>query len=62
MSSSAEAQQGVAHKPDQPCDRYGSAAHLLAVPQICDTAWTREPRLPGESRADFVARGISVPA
>jgi hypothetical protein len=38
------------------------AAHLLAVPQICDAAWTRQPRLPGESRADFVARVIGVPA
>jgi ribonuclease HI len=32
------------------------AAHLLATPTISDTAWTPEPRLPGETRSDFVRR------
>ena len=37
------------------------AADLLTVPQISDAAWTRELR-PSESREDFVARVIGVPA
>jgi hypothetical protein len=32
------------------------AAHLLATPTISDTAWTAEPRLPGEARSHFVRR------
>ena len=32
------------------------AAHLLATPTISDRAWTSEPRLPGETRSDFVRR------
>jgi len=32
------------------------AAHLLATPTITDGAWTSEPRLPGETRSDFVRR------
>jgi ribonuclease HI len=32
------------------------AAHLLATPTISDGAWTSEPRLPQETRADFVRR------
>jgi ribonuclease HI len=32
------------------------AAHLLAVPQICDRAWTSEPRLLRETRPAFIAR------
>src|SRR3954467_10370843 len=34
----------------------GMAAHLLATPTITDGAWTSEPRLPGETRSDFVRR------
>jgi hypothetical protein len=56
----------VVNKPDRQPWRFlppaQLAAHLIAVPQICDAAWTREPRLPGESRADFVARVTGVPA
>jgi ribonuclease HI len=32
------------------------AAHLLATPTISDGAWTSEPRLPRETRSDFVRR------
>jgi ribonuclease HI len=32
------------------------AAHLLATPTISDGAWTTEPRLPRETRPDFVRR------
>ena len=32
------------------------AAHLLATPTISDSAWTSEPRLPRETRSDFVRR------
>jgi ribonuclease HI len=32
------------------------AAHLLATPTIADNVWTSEPRLPGETRSDFVRR------
>jgi ribonuclease HI len=32
------------------------AAHLLATPQIADGVWTSEPRLPRETRSDFVRR------
>lgn len=32
------------------------AAHLLATPTISDAAWTSEPRLPRETRSDFVSR------
>jgi ribonuclease HI len=32
------------------------AAHLLATPTIVDGVWTSEPRLPGETRSDFVRR------
>ena len=32
------------------------AAHLLATPTITDGAWTSEPRLPRETRSDFVRR------
>jgi ribonuclease HI len=32
------------------------AAHLLATPTIADGVWTSEPRLPGETRSDFVRR------
>ena len=32
------------------------AAHLLAAPTISDRAWTSEPRLPRETRSDFVRR------
>src|SRR5215210_8371921 len=32
------------------------AAHLLATPTIGDSVWTPEPRLPGETRSDFVRR------
>jgi ribonuclease HI len=32
------------------------AAHLLATPTISDGAWTSEPRLPRETRPDFVRR------
>src|SRR5690349_14555988 len=32
------------------------AAHLLNTPTIADSAWTRERRLPGETRVDFVHR------
>ena len=32
------------------------AAHLLATPTISDRAWTSEPRLPRETRSDFVRR------
>src|SRR5262245_60044390 len=32
------------------------AEHLLDTPTISDGAWTREPRLPGELRPDFVRR------
>jgi ribonuclease HI len=32
------------------------AAHLLAVPQICDRTWTSERRLPRETRQAFIAR------
>src|SRR3954467_9443188 len=30
------------------------AAHLLATPTITDGVWTSEPRLPRETRSDFV--------
>jgi hypothetical protein len=30
------------------------AAHLLATPTIADGVWTSEPRLPRETRSDFV--------
>lgn len=32
------------------------AAHLLATPTIADGIWTSEPRLPRETRSDFVRR------
>jgi len=32
------------------------SAHLLATPTISDGAWTSEPRLPRETRSDFVRR------
>jgi hypothetical protein len=32
------------------------AAHLLATPSIADGVWTSEPRLPRETRSDFVRR------
>ena len=32
------------------------AAHLLATPTIADGVWTSEPRLPRETRSDFVRR------
>ena len=32
------------------------AAHLIATPTISDRAWTSEPRLPRETRSDFVRR------
>src|SRR4051794_5257388 len=32
------------------------AAHLLATPTISDGAWTSAPRLPRETRSDFVRR------
>src|SRR5689334_10279789 len=32
------------------------AAHLLATPTIADNVWTSEPRLPRETRSDFVRR------
>ena len=32
------------------------AAHLLATPTIADIAWTAKPRLPRETRSDFVRR------
>ena len=32
------------------------AAHLLATPTIADNTWTSEPRLPRETRSDFVRR------
>jgi ribonuclease HI len=32
------------------------AAHLLATRQIADSTWTSEPRLPGETRSEFVRR------
>jgi ribonuclease HI len=32
------------------------AAHLLATPTIADGAWTSKPRLPRETRSDFVRR------
>jgi ribonuclease HI len=32
------------------------AAHLLATPTISDGVWTSEPRLPLETRSDFVRR------
>jgi hypothetical protein len=32
------------------------AAHLLATPTISGGAWTSEPRLPRETRSDFVRR------
>ena len=32
------------------------AAHLLATPTIADGAWTSEPRLPRETRSNFVRR------
>jgi ribonuclease HI len=32
------------------------AAHLLASPTIADGVWTSEPRLPSETRSDFVRR------
>src|SRR3954451_16059654 len=32
------------------------AAHLLATPTIADGVWTSEPRLPRETRPDFVRR------
>jgi hypothetical protein len=32
------------------------AAHLLATPTISDGVWTSEPRLPRETRPDFVRR------
>jgi Reverse transcriptase-like len=32
------------------------AAHLLATPTIGDGVWTSEPRLPRETRSDFVRR------
>lgn len=32
------------------------AAHLLATPTISDGDWTSEPRLPRETRSDFVRR------
>jgi ribonuclease HI len=32
------------------------AAHLLATPTISDGAWTSEPRLPRETRSNFVRR------
>jgi ribonuclease HI len=32
------------------------AAHLLATPTISDRAWTSEPRLPRETRSNFVRR------
>jgi ribonuclease HI len=35
------------------------AAHLLAIPQICDRAWTSEKRLPRETRAAFIARVLA---
>lgn len=34
------------------------AAHLLATPTIADSAWTTEPRLPGESRESFIRRVV----
>src|SRR4051812_22512192 len=34
------------------------AAHLLATPQIADGVWTSEPRLPRETRSDFVRRVV----
>src|SRR5689334_15991445 len=36
------------------------AAHLLAKPTIADVAWTSEPRLPRETRSDFVRRVLIV--
>jgi hypothetical protein len=32
------------------------AAHLLATLTIADSAWTTEPRLPGENRESFIRR------
>ncbi len=32
------------------------AAHLLETPTITDRAWTDEPRLPRETRTDFIRR------
>ena len=32
------------------------AAHLLATPTIADGVWTSDPRLPRETRSDFVRR------
>jgi hypothetical protein len=32
------------------------AAYLLATPTISDGVWTSEPRLPRETRSDFVRR------
>ena len=32
------------------------AAHLLATPTIADGVWTSAPRLPRETRSDFVRR------
>src|SRR5687767_6784004 len=32
------------------------AAHLLATPTIADGVWTSEPRLPPETRSDFLRR------
>ena len=32
------------------------AVHLLASPPISDGVWTPEPRLPRETRSDFVRR------
>src|SRR5690242_7023040 len=32
------------------------AAHLLATPTIADGVWTSQPRLPRETRSDFVRR------
>lgn len=32
------------------------AAHLIATPTISDSAWTSEPRLPRETRSNFVRR------
>src|SRR5919197_1145278 len=32
------------------------AAYLLATPTIADGVWTSEPRLPRETRSDFVRR------
>lgn len=36
------------------------AAHLLACPQIADSAWSAVPRLAGESRAEFVVRVVGA--